>query len=227
VHAGVDRWIDEEDVARRLAGVRARISAVGDPHRVKIVAVTKGFGVEAVRAAAAAGLQECGENYARELLAKAQVSPPGVRWHFLGAPQRNKMAALAPVVALWQAADRLAVVERLARVAPGAPLLVQVDVVGAPGKAGCPPDEVAGLVERSRQLGLDVRGLMVVGPAGDPHGTQAAFATVAALGRSLGLAELSMGMTDDFEAAVAAGSTMVRLGRILFGPRPGRIAARR
>ncbi|MHB8506512.1 MAG: alanine racemase, partial [Acidimicrobiales bacterium] len=169
--AGAHPRIDPQDVVRRLAEVRERIAAAGDADRVRIVAVTKGFGVDAVEAAVATGLPDCGENYAQELLAKAPAAPPEVRWHLLGAPQRNKVAGLAPVVALWQAVGRLAVVERLARVAPGASLLVQVDVVGAPGRAGCPPAEVAGIVERGRDLDLDVRGLMVVGPEGDPEGT--------------------------------------------------------
>lgn len=216
-----------ELVGDRLAEVRARIAAVGDPRRVRIVAVTKAFGPDAVVAAFQAGLADCGENYAQELAEKAPAAPEGVRWHFLGAPQRNKIARLAPLVTLWQAVDRPAVVDRLAKVAPGAALLIQVDPVGDPGKAGCTPLEVPDLVEHARNLGLDVKGLMVVGPAGDAEGTAKAFAAVAGLGASLDLAELSMGMTDDFEMAVAAGSTMVRLGRVLFGPRQGRAGARR
>lgn len=219
--------VDPDAVIERLEEVRARIGAVGDPDRVRIVAVTKGFGADAVAAAVAAGSADCGENYAQELLAKAAGAPTGTRWHFLGAPQRNKIASLAPVVHLWQAVDRRAVVDRLAAVAPEAALLVQVNVVGDPGKAGCPPEDAPGLVEAARAAGLRVRGLMAVGPAGDPEGTRRVFEALARLGRSLGVEELSMGMTDDFEAAVAAGSTMVRLGRVLFGPRPGRAAVRR
>ena len=215
------------EIGERLAEVRRRIAAVaGEPSRVAVVAVTKGFGVEVAAAAWAAGADALGENYAQELLAKA-TDVPGASWHLVGPPQRNKMAQLAGTVALWEAVDRLPVVERLARVQPGARLLVQVNVTGEAQKAGCRPEEAAGLVDGARRLGLDPRGLMCVGPAGDPGGARRAFDLLAALGRDLGLPELSMGMSDDFELAVEAGSTMVRLGRRLFGPRPGRKAGRR
>lgn len=212
-------------VAEALESVRARISVVGDPAAVQVVAVTKGFGPDAVAAAVAAGVADVGENYAQELLSKAgsEAVPAGVRWHFLGALQRNKIRPLAPVVHLWQAVDRAAVVDRLAAVAPGASLLVEVDLTGDPARAGCSLAEAPGLVDRARSSGLDVRGLMTVAPAGDPDGARRVFAAVATLGRSLEVTELSMGMSDDFEAAVAAGATMVRLGRVLFGPRPGRV----
>jgi pyridoxal phosphate enzyme (YggS family) len=216
------------DVAGRLDDARRRIEAAGgDPRRVRIVAVTKGFGPAAVRAAVEAGAVELGENYAQELATKAVEAPPGVRWHFLGAPQRNKIARLAPLVDLWQAIDRAAALDRLAEVRPGAAVLVQVNATGAGAKAGCAPEDAPAVVEHGRGLGLDVQGLMCVGPAGDRSGAAAAFGRVAGLARSLGLRELSMGMSDDFDLAVAEGSTMVRLGRILFGPRPGRTVVRR
>lgn len=212
-------------MAARLAEVRARMEAAGgDLGRIRLVAVTKGFGPEVVAVARQAGLEDLGENYAQELLAKAEaaraVGGP-LRWHFLGAPQRNKIARLAPVVSLWQGVDRSAAVDRLAQVRPGAALLVQVNVVGDPAKAGCTPADAPRLVERARRAGLDARGLMCVGPVGDPDGARRCFAQLAAQARTLGLDELSMGMSDDFEVAVAEGSTMVRLGRFLFGPRPG------
>ncbi len=211
-----------------LRDVRARIAAAaGDPGRVRVVAVTKGFGADVVGSARRAGLDELGENYAQELLAKAAAAGPGPRWHFLGAPQRNKIARLAPLVHLWQGIDRPEVVDRLAAVRPGAAVLVQVNVVGDPGKAGCAVGETAALAGRARDAGLDLRGLMCVGPAGDPDGSRRAFAALARLARSVEVDEVSMGMSDDFEAAVAEGSTMVRLGRILFGPRPGRTGVRR
>ena len=214
--------VEPSEVAEALEAVRSRIAAVGDVAAVRVVAVTKGFGPDAVIAAAAAGCSDIGENYAQELLAKCGSGPAGTRWHFLGAPQRNKILPLAPVVHLWQAVDRAVVIDRLAAVAPGASLLVQVNVLGDPRRAGCAPQQAPALVDAARSGGLDLRGLMTVAPAGDPEGAERVFATLARLGRSLEVAELSMGMTDDYEAAVAAGSTMVRLGRALFGPRPGR-----
>jgi PLP dependent protein len=226
--------LPEPPVGERIGAVRARIAAAGgDPGRVRVVAVTKGFGNDVIEAARRAGLEDLGENYAQELVAKAEVAathpvgPRPVRWHFLGSPQRNKMAALAPLVALWQGIDRAAVVDRLARLRPAAPILVQVNVTGDPAKAGCAVDEAPGLVERARRAGLDARGLMCVGPAGDPVGTRRCFAALAAQARAIGVDEVSMGMSDDFEVAVAEGSTMVRLGRVLFGPRPGPTGVRR
>ncbi len=219
----------------RVAGIRERIAAAGqDPADVAIVAVTKGFGPEAVRAALGAGLADVGENYAQELVAKAEAvagetpaaSGP-VRWHFLGSPQRNKMARVAPFVTLWQGMDRIKAVDHLASLRPDAEILVQVNVVGDPARPGCAPAEVAGLVEHAVQIGIRVRGLMCVGPADDPEGARRSFATMARLGRDHDVDVLSMGMSDDFEVAVAEGSTMLRLGRALFGPRPVAGRARR
>jgi pyridoxal phosphate enzyme (YggS family) len=228
----VDAPITPGVVAERVALVWARIvSAGGDPDGIRLVAVTKGFGPEVVDIARRVGLEDLGENYAQELLVKAAAAaaagPGPLRWHFLGAPQRNKMAGLAPVVTLWQAVERAGVIDRLARVGPGAALLVQVNVVWDPAKAGCPPADAPGLVERARQAGLQVRGLMCVGPAGDPDGARRCFARLAGLARAIEVEELSMGMSDDYEAAAAEGSTMVRLGRVLFGPRPGSASVQR
>jgi pyridoxal phosphate enzyme (YggS family) len=222
--------IAEPTVAGRLEAVRARIAGAGrDPATVTVVAVTKGFGADAITAARAVGLDALGENYAQELEVKAAsdaaLVEPRPQWHFLGSPQRNKIARLAPIVALWQGMDRAVAIDRLASVRPGAAVLVQVNVNGDPAKAGCAPGEAPGLVERARSHGLDVRGLMCVGPRDDPGATRSCFAALADLAAETAVEELSMGMSDDFEAAVAAGSTMVRLGRILFGPRPGTAAA--
>ena len=208
-----------DDVARRLNAVRQRIErAGGDPARVRVVGVTKGFGPDAVRAARRAGLRDLGENYATELVTKAAVVDDAVVWHFLGAVQRNKVPLLAPLVGVWQSVARAAEAARIARFAPGAQVLVQVDTTGLPGRNGCPPSGVADLVRRLVELGLDVRGLMTVAAPGETA-AKAAFESVGRLADQLGLEERSMGMSDDLELAVAAGSTMVRVGRALFGER--------
>lgn len=210
-------------VGSRLAAVRRRIaSAGGDPAAVAVVAVTKGFGAAAVRAALAAGLADVGENYATELREKAAATSaalPGPRWHYLGAVQRNKVAALAPLVSLWQGVTRSVEGDAIARRAPGAAVLVQVDTSEMAGRQGCPPAEVAALVEHLRALGLDVRGLMTVGPGGPPGASGPGFALLARLSGQLALDELSMGMSSDLEVAVGEGATMVRIGRALFGER--------
>jgi uncharacterized pyridoxal phosphate-containing UPF0001 family protein len=191
-----------------------------------VIGVTKGFGPDAVRAARRAGLADLGENYAAELVEKAAADhgDDEVVWHFLGAVQRNKVAQLAPLVGLWQSVARETEGARIARFAPGARVLVQVETTGLPGRNGCAPGEVEVLVPRLADLGLDVRGLMTVA-APDPAAARDAFESVGRLADRLGLEERSMGMSDDLEAAVAAGSTMVRIGRALFGARPPAPAA--
>jgi uncharacterized pyridoxal phosphate-containing UPF0001 family protein len=222
--------IDPDGVADRLAAVRQRIeSAGGDPAAVQVVAVTKGFGADAVVAAASAGLTTVGENYAQELVAKAATVPellpaglqsPGtaIRWHFLGAVQRNKIPALAPLVDCWQTVARLAEGEAIGRRRPGADVLVEVDVSGAAGRNGCPPAAVPELVAGLADAGVHVRGVMAVAPLGAP--ARPAFRAVRELADRLGLVERSMGMSDDLEDAVAEGATIVRIGRALFGDRP-------
>jgi len=216
------------DVAAGLVSVRARIAAAGgDPDKVRIVAVTKGFGPQAVEAARDAGVLDVGENYAQELLAKDEAlrgsgaRDPGLRWHFLGAIQRNKIAALAPVVSCWQSVARAVEGEAIARRRPGAAVLVEVDTTGTPGRNGCAPEGVPALVAGLRDRRLEVEGLMTVAPL-DPDAARAAFRLVRSLADDLGLAERSMGMSDDLELAVAEGATMVRVGRALFGDRPAR-----
>ena len=217
--SGNDPSSVDEDVAARLATVRERISrAGGDPDRVRVLAVTKGFGPAAVEAARAAGLTDIGENYASELEAKAP-GPPGTQWHFLGAVQRNKVRALAPLVDVWQGVARLAEGERIARFAPGARILIQVDYTGLPGRNGCAPQDARALAEALLRLDLRVQGLMTVAPP-DLSAAPTAFGSLGRLADELDLPERSMGMSADLEAAVAAGSTMVRVGRALFGERP-------
>ncbi len=190
-----------------------------------MVAVTKGFGPEAVRAAHEAGLVHLGENYAHELVRKA-TGPRGSQacWHFLGALQRNKIRRLAPFVHRYEALGRLVEGEALARHHPGASVLVELEASGRPGRPGRPAAEVPPLVRQLRHLDLEVAGLMTVAPP-EPAGARRAFRLLASLADELGLPERSMGMSDDLELAVEAGATTVRVGRALFGPRPPRARA--
>ncbi len=210
-------------VAEGLDRVRERITAAGgDPDAVTVVAVTKAFAVDAVEAALAAGAVHLGENYAQELVAKAEALDAAIRpvWHFIGGLQRNKVRAIAPHVALWESVDRASLGAEIAKRAPGARVLVQVDISDEDTKGGCPPDEAPDLVAALAALGLDVAGLMGIAAAGDTGRARSQFARLAALRADLGLAELSMGMSADLEAAVAEGATIVRVGSALFGPRP-------
>ena len=213
-------------IAARLASVRDRIErAGGDPGSVTVLAVTKGFGPEAVLAACDVGLFEVGENYAHELEAKAAAldgrAPPALRWHFLGQPQGNKIRALASRVDCWQSVSREVEGERIARARAGSTVLVQVAFSTDAGRPGCEPDAVPALVRSLSALGLDVAGLMAVAPRAVDE-ARAAFRAVRGLADDLGLPVRSMGMTEDLELAVAEGSTMIRVGRALFGDRPSR-----
>ena len=209
-------------VASRLADVRRRVQeAGGDPGSVRIVAVTKGFGADTVEAAFTAGLRDVGENYAQELVAKAAATDPPVRWHFLGPVQRNKVATLAPLIAVWQAVDRPAAGQAIARRIPGARVFVQVNISRESTKHGCRLEDAPALVDELRTLELTVLGLMAIGPSGPPELARPGFRAAARLARRLGVPELSIGMTEDLEVAVQEGATMVRIGRALFGPRPG------
>ncbi len=218
--------IDPVAVAANVAEVRARIVASGGAGRTRLVAVTKGFGADALLAAAHAGADAIGENYAQELEAKVEalggIAPLPV--HFIGRIQRNKVRSLAPIVSLWHAVDRLEVGREIARRAPGAAVLVQVNISGEVQKGGCEPRDVAAFVSGLRDLDLDVRGLMGVGPHGDAEASRPGFSLLAALAADNGLTELSMGMSADLEVAVECGATYVRVGRSLFGARPSRSA---
>ena len=205
----VDRILSMDERLREISGGRTRL-----------LPVTKAFGPEVVLAVLAAGHRSVGENYAQELLAKHEaLGDPSIEWHMIGNVQRNKVRRLVGSVAVWQTIDRPALVAEVSRRSPGGRILVQVDCLGVPGRGGCPPGEVEALVSAALASGLNVAGLMSVGAPGDPTATRGAFRTVAKLADDLGLEELSMGMSDDLESAVEHGSTMVRLGRALFGDR--------
>lgn len=220
---------DAAVVAERVAVVRERIAdAGGDPDAITLVAVTKGFGPEVALAAAEAGLVDLGENYAQELVAKAPVLADAghrVRWHAIGRLQRNKVRTLAATVSLWQTVDRADLGLEIARRAPGAAVLVQVNVSDESQKGGCAPGETTELVARLVDAGLDVQGLMTVGRTGTPQEAVGGFELLSTLADRLALPVRSMGMSGDLEVAVAAGSTMVRVGAALFGPRPSRPAS--
>ncbi len=211
-----------ELVAARLTEMRERIGAVGvAPETVTVVAVTKTFPADHVRAALDAGLVDVGENYAQELVSKRELvadTTDGSRWHFIGGLQRNKVKLLAGKVDLWQTVDRLVLLDEIAKRAPGSRVLVQVNTTDEDQKSGCRPDSAAELVDHGRSLDLDVAGLMTVGPTGggDPR---PAFDRLRMLAEDCEVSELSMGMTADFELAVSCGSTMIRVGSALFGPR--------
>lgn len=207
-------------VAEALAALRRRIAAAGgDPAAVVVVAVTKGQPAEVCRDAVAAGLTILGENRVQEALGKMD-QVPGAEWHLVGHLQTNK-ARHAARFALVQSLDSVRLAEAIAARGRTA-VLLEVNVAREARKHGVAPEEAVAVAEQVAAL-LELRGLMAIGPAaGDPR---PAFAELRGLrdrieqrlGRSVPV--LSMGMSDDLEAAVAEGSSMVRIGRALFGPR--------
>ena len=214
---------DPDTIARNVEAVTERIVAAGgDPELVRIVAVTKGFGENVAVAAADAGLRLLGENYAQELRSKHEAVGPRVEWHFIGRLQRNKVRALAPLVSVFESVDRPALVAEIAKRAPGASVMIQVNISGEPQKGGCDPGDCSTLVRTAREAGLDVVGLMGVGPIGDPEAARPGFVELARLADEVEVVERSMGMTADLEVAVSEGATLVRVGTALFGPRPSR-----
>ena len=213
----VARW---ETVCARVGEAAERVGR--DPAGVRIVAATKTVPIERIRPLLAAGCRDLGENRAQELEAKAarlaEDGGPAVTWHFIGHLQRNKITALAPWVACWHTLDRSALVPGIAAHAPGATVLVEVNLAREPQKSGCDPDAVAALVDLADRAGLRVAGLMTIPPRGaDPRPW---FADLAARADALGLPERSMGMSGDFEVAVEEGATIIRVGRVLLGERP-------
>lgn len=209
----------DELVRTRLVEVYDRIARAGGTG-VTVLPVTKTFGVEACWAAYRAGCPAVGENYAKEIVAKfgGIDRPFGV--HFIGQLQTNKVRMLAPIVAVYETVDRLSLAAELGKRVPGARVMIQVDTTGEPGKGGCRLAEVPALVESAARAGLEVIGLMTVGPTeGGPEAARPGFRAVRALIDRLGLTVCSMGMTSDLEVAVQEGATEVRVGSALFGAR--------
>ena len=213
--------IDEAAVAERLTALRAVIAKGQQRGDVTLCAVTKGFDAGVWRLAKRLGCAAIGENYAQEVVRKhAEVGDDHPAVHFIGQLQTNKVRSLASIVAVWQSVDRAALVTEIAKRAPGSRIFVQVNATGEPDKGGCTLGEAGDLVAQARESGLAVEGLMTVGPTdADPQRTRAAFAAVRRRADELGLHGCSMGMTGDLAIALAEGSTMVRIGTALFGPR--------
>lgn len=228
-----------EDLAERVREVHQRVAGAvgrgGHGQQVTVVAVTKTHGPEAVEAAARAGLRDVGENRVQEALPKmdavAALLPAPVRWHLIGHLQRNK-AKVLPRFQLVHSLDsaRLADAVHAVGTSQGTPVdvLVQVNVSGEESKGGFEPAELEREADRLLTLtGLRVRGAMTMAPLDADErtlrrvfgGARAVLARLRAAGHPA--TELSMGMSNDYEIAVEEGATLVRLGTVLFGARPG------
>jgi pyridoxal phosphate enzyme (YggS family) len=202
-----------------------------------VVAAAKTFGAEAVRELIEAGGRDIGENYVQEAAAKVRAVGAGasVRWHLIGRLQRNKARAALEIFDLVHSLDHLDLASALDRAASlgrrRARCLVEVNVGGEATKGGVRPDDLPGfLVALAPYPALSVEGLMAIPPPGSPADSRRAFARVRELAESardlrlpnVQLKELSMGMSGDFEEAIAEGATIVRIGTAIFGSRTKR-----
>ena len=224
-------------IAEKLAGVRERIHRAAaesgrDIRGIRLVAVSKTKGPQAVREAYEAGQRDFGENYAQELAGKAEALRDlrDVTWHFIGHLQTNKARVVAKHAHVVHTVDSEALArelgKRVARERPGDPMpvLIEVNVAGEAQKAGVTPGDLEAVMRAvTEQPALALRGLMTMPPAGDLAEARRVFETLATLrnphGGTAVLPELSMGMTDDLEVAIACGATIVRVGTAIFGPR--------
>lgn len=220
-------------IADNLSSVSARIDAAAraagrDTASVGLLAVSKTKPAQAVREAYAAGIRDVGENYLQEALSKQEaLADLALTWHFIGPIQSNKTRAIAEHFDWVHSVDRLKIAQRLSEQRPaGLALLnicLQVNISGEASKAGCAPADLPELAMAVTALpGLRLRGLMAIPePSADPARQNAVFAEVKALNETLklGLDTLSMGMSEDLEAAIAQGATWVRVGTALFGAR--------
>jgi pyridoxal phosphate enzyme (YggS family) len=226
-------------IAEHVTRVRQRIASAclragRMPEEITLVAVAKTFGAEAVREAVQAGVPDIGENYVQELSAKqAALHDPGIRWHFVGHLQTNKVKEIAPWIACIQTVDSVRLGEEISRRAAALrrtiDVLVEVNTTGEQTKFGAAPGAVPALVRALAQAEhLRVTGLMTIGPfLPEAEASRPAFRllrelrdAVAAGGHAL--PQLSMGMTNDFEIAIEEGATIVRVGTAIFGSRKQR-----
>jgi hypothetical protein len=215
-----------EDIAARLAEVKGRIASAAarcgrQPEDILLVAVGKTYPLEDLLAAYASGARAFGENRAQEAEEKFPGLPPDAAGHLIGPLQSNKVNRAVKIASVVETVDSLDLGRRLDRAAAASgkrlAVFVQVRLGGEVTKSGVEPAGVAKLVEAVRELpALDLRGLMTIPPPGEtrPH-----FAKLRELGETLSLPELSMGMSDDFEAAIEEGATVVRVGSAIFGAR--------
>lgn len=215
-----------EDIRRRIAEAAER--AGRDAHAVRIVAASKTRAAEEIAAlASCGGIAAFGENRIQEALPKiANLGCDAFHWHFIGRLQRNKVKDCG-AFELLHSVDSEALIDAVAERVPHVAVLLQVNVSGEATKGGFEPEDSERALRRALGRGLSVRGLMTMAPHGDPGGARDCFRGLAVVRDSIAatvgvpLTELSMGMTDDFDIAVEEGATLLRIGRALFGERPG------
>lgn len=196
------------------------------PEDITVVAVSKTFSPDDIRTVYEQGHRDFGENRADELAGKAEVLPDDIRWHFVGALQSNKARIVRDVVSLLHSMDRRSLGKAWMK-GKGlpAPVLMQVNIGNEEQKSGVAVDDVSSALDWMETMGLDVRGLMAIPPLPEkPEDSREHFITLREIRDRLvrtypSVVELSMGMTDDFEVAIAEGASIIRVGRAIFGQR--------
>ena len=221
--------LSPEQIRSNAAAVETRIAdactrAGRRREEVTLIAVTKTFPAEVVEAGIAAGLHQIGENRVQEARDKRPLIHGSATWHLIGHLQSNKAKDAVKLFDVIQTIDSAELAQKVAKAAAAAgkvqDVLVEVNVGDEPQKSGVLPADVETFVKEIAGLpSLRVRGLMSIPPIGAVEETRRHFRSLRALRDRLGLEELSMGMSEDFEAAIEEGSTMVRVGRAIFGPR--------
>ncbi len=206
-------------IEQRLGKIRELVVSCGRSlDDVRIVAVTKSFGADVVAAALRCGLTDLGENYLDELVKKRTSNTEAATWHYLGALQSRKIPEIAQHADVIESLSRRREVEILSRQSRQPPVYIQVDFTGEAARNGARPDELDDLIGAARDAGLQLRGLMTVAPR-DKERAHEAFSLLVRAADRYQLEERSMGMSDDLEIALRAGSSEIRLGRSLFGDR--------
>jgi pyridoxal phosphate enzyme (YggS family) len=210
------------EVRRRIAEACARSGR--DPREVTLVAVTKVFPADYVEHAIAAGITDIGENRVQEARDKKPLVRGSARWHLIGHLQSNKAKDAVRLFDVIQTVDSLDLAQKIARAAEAAgkrqEVLLQVNVGNEEQKSGAERADVPALVEALRGIdALDLRGLMAIPPVGAAEETRRYFRELRALRDRVGVEQLSMGMSEDFEVAIEEGATIVRVGRAIFGSR--------
>ena len=191
---------------------------------VRLVAVSKTFPAADVDHAIAAGMTDIGENKVQEVRDKKPLVAESARWHLIGHLQSNKAKDAVRLFDVIQAVDSAELAEKIARAADSAgkqqDVLLQVNIGRELQKSGAEPDSVPELARRITEFpSLHLTGLMAIPPAGEAEEMRPYFRELRAMRDDLGLTELSMGMTDDFEVAIEEGATIIRVGRAIFGSR--------
>jgi len=208
-------------LAQVLSRMReARLAAGRLDDDVTLVVVSKGRSTDAIQALYDAGHRDFGENRAQELVAKAPGLPDDIRWHFIGPLQRNKVAGVRPLVTKLHSLDRLRLADAWVRDGVDAPpALLEVNLGDEPQKHGFLPEEVGAAADAIIEKGVDLRGVMSIPPHGEsatPYFRQLVAMRDELAKRHPQMVEVSAGMTDDFEEAIRAGATTIRVGRAIF-----------